>query len=107
MTNATDHLASMDERQAPRRPILRVVMMRGPTVPECRARAADISEGGCRISVPTNIAVGSFVEVEFEHSITGQGWVAWSKNGVIGVNFTVSMSPAAIAILTNALAVGR
>jgi hypothetical protein len=75
-------------------------MVSGPTVLECRARATDISEAGCRISVPTNISAGAYVAVEFDQSITGQGWVAWSKNGVIGVHFVVRMSPHAVSRLT-------
>ena len=101
MTNSAHDLSSMDERHAARRSVLRKVKVSGPTVWECDARATDISEAGCRISVPTNISTGAFVTVEFEQSIIAQGWVAWSKTGLIGVDFVVPMTPQAVARLTN------
>ena len=101
MTNSAHDLSSMDERHAARRSVLRKVKVSGPTVWECDARATDISEAGCRISVPTNISTGAFVTVEFERTIIAQGWVAWSRGGVIGVDFVVPVSPQAVARLTN------
>ena len=101
MTNEANDVSSMDERAKSRLPILREVILNGPTLEQCRACATDISEAGCRIAVPTHINTGAFVTVEFEQSITGQGWVAWSTAGVIGVDFVVPMSPQAVARLTN------
>ena len=91
----------VDERMPPRRPMLRKVTVSGPTVLGCQARATDISEAGCRISVPVNICTGSYVEVAFTPSINPQGWVAWSRNGVIGINFVVPLSSKAVAQLSD------
>lgn len=89
------------ERTPPRRPMLRKVTVSGPNVILCHGRATDISEEGCRISVPVHISTGSFLHVAFSPSINAQGWVAWSKNGVIGVNFSVPMSSKAVGILSD------
>jgi len=51
--------------------------------------------------VPIKILAGSYVEVSFTSSINAQGWVAWSKNGVIGVHFAVPMATRAVAQLTD------
>jgi hypothetical protein len=90
-----------DERVPHRRPMLHSVTLRGPTVLDCEARATDVSEAGCRVSVPIKILAGSYVEVSFTSSINAQGWVAWSKNGVIGVHFAVPMAPRVVAQLTD------
>lgn len=81
--------------------MLRRVTVSGPTVMRCQGCATDISEAGCRISVPTNIYTGAFLEVAFTPSINAQGWVAWSQNGVIGINFAVPMSGKAVAQLSD------
>lgn len=101
MTNTHRSHSYMVERVPPRRPMLHDVTVVGPTVMRCHGRATDISEEGCRISVPIHINTGSYLDVAFSPSINAQGWVAWSKNGVIGMHFTVPMSSMAVAKLSD------
>ena len=101
MFGISSNRSIFSDRSPPRRPTLRSVVLSGPTVLRCRATATDISEAGCRISVPTNIFTGSYLEVVFTSSINAQGWVAWSKNGVIGINFVVPLSSKAVAQLSD------
>lgn len=59
------------------------------------ATVCDLSPVGCGLVTNDRVAVGSFVEVVFDERIRPAGWVTWSRNGGIGVNFDYPLVPAA------------
>ena len=59
----------------------------------------DLTELGCRLSLAERITVGSNVKIALTSSIEVTGWVVWSINGHIGVEFASPMSANAFAIV--------
>lgn len=94
-------LSAMEERELARRPLLQCVKVATTSLIECDGTATDITDRGCRVSVSANIAVGSFVSITFSPAIIVQGWVAWSNNGVIGVDFVLPLARGAVTKLIN------
>ncbi|WP_416221845.1 PilZ domain-containing protein [Sphingomonas sp. S1-29] len=87
--------ASEDKRRFARRKVLRRVRIATLTRHQIAATVRDLSPVGCGLVTNERVAVGSFVEVVFDERIRPAGWVTWSRNGALGVDFDYPLVPAA------------
>lgn len=84
-----------DKRRFARQRVSRAVSIVTLTRPQLAADVRDLTPSGCGLVTDHRIAIGSFVDVVFDQRIRTAGWVTWSRDGALGVDFDYPLVPAA------------
>ena len=79
--------SDMDERKARRRAASLAARLYSTVTAPCSVRVLDLTHLGCRVSTSQVLSVGAFVTLEVPHFTAINGWVAWSLDGEIGLDF--------------------
>ncbi|MGI4733011.1 MAG: hypothetical protein ACRYFW_14875 [Janthinobacterium lividum] len=85
--------SGMDERKARRRAASIAARLYGAVTAPCPVRVLDLTHLGCRVSASQLLSVGAFVTLELPHFTDVNGWVAWSLDGEIGLDFAHPLPP--------------
>ncbi len=79
--------SGMDERKAKRIAASIAARLSGAVTVPCPVRVLDLTHLGCRVSTSQVLSVGAFVTLALPHFTDINGWVAWSLDGEIGLDF--------------------
>ena len=85
-----------DERKAERIPVNWVATLASIKFPAEDASLIDISNLGCCLRTSRIVSVGTFVTVGIPHFTGVPGWIAWSKGGEMGVDFSHALPKAVV-----------
>lgn len=98
--------ALVDERRAVRVPTELVAGLRwGEALPE-NVIVTDMTNFGCRIATICGVSIGTFVTVAIPEFVEIPGWVAWSTDTAMGVDFSHPL-PDAVRAHVVALGFGK
>lgn len=78
----------LDERVALRAPIRLMATLKSDKIPLWPVEVTDVTQLGCRIAVPERVSVGTFVTLAIPTFVDLVGWVAWSTNTALGIDFS-------------------
>lgn len=92
-----------DERRATRMPTRLRAGLRCDKAPTQQVVVTDMTNFGCRIEAIRKITVGTFVTVAIPEFVDIFGWVAWSTDTALGVDFS---HPLPDAVRTHVVALG-
>ena len=76
-----------DERQATRLPLLLTAQMSSDRFEATAVRLTDLTGRGCRLSTAQLVSVGTFVTVHILGFTEIGGWIAWARDGEVGLDF--------------------
>ena len=76
-----------DERQANRLPLSLPAQMSSNRFDMTAVHLTDLTYQGCRLSTEQGVSVGSFVTIHVSGFTEINGWIAWVKNGEVGLDF--------------------
>lgn len=86
-----------EERHAARRLLSLPARLAGERVRgDAIGRTMDITALGCRLAVAEPPPVGSYVAIDVAGCSGIAGWVAWSRNGQLGVDFAHPLPDAVV-----------
>ena len=89
--------SSFDER-AERRVSLRLcAVLKCDKTPLQQVIATDMTRTGCRAIIQRRVSVGTFVTLAIPTFVEVSGWVAWSTDHALGINFSHALPPAVLA----------
>lgn len=90
-------VSSFDER-AERRVSLRLrAVLKCDRTPIQEVIATDFTRTGCRAVIQRHVSVGTFVTLAIPTFVEVFGWVAWSTDHALGINFSHALPPAVLA----------
>lgn len=79
---------SLDERKLPRSPVQLRATLRCDKTPEWSVEVTDMTELGCRVAVPERLSVGTFVTLSIPTFVDVVGWVVWTTDAALGIDFS-------------------
>jgi hypothetical protein len=88
MAQATAQTLDVDERRAVRVATRLPAGLRCDKAPTQQVIVTDMTNNGCRITIDRRVTVGTFVTVTVPDFIEISGWVAWSSQTALGVDFS-------------------
>ena len=101
MTNSTlpgaSDILGLDERAAPRVGLRLRAVLKCDKTPTQQVIATDITRTGCRAAIQRRVSVGTFVTLAIPEFVEVFGWVAWSNDYALGINFSHTLPPAVLA----------
>ena len=97
----------INERQAERCPLdLAATIQTARELGEHPIRVLDISTRGCLLALPGGTIVGRYATVNLPNGLAVEGWVAWSKDDRLGLDFARPLPTGVLAMLTHPQAAG-
>lgn len=92
-----------DERREPRVSLRRRAVLKCDRTPTQQVIATDITRIGCRVVIQRRVSVGTFVTLFIPDFVEVFGWVAWSDDHALGIDFSHILPP---AILVHIVSLG-
>lgn len=90
-------VSGLDER-AERRVSLRLrAVLKCDKTPTQQVIATDFTRTGCRAVIQRRVSVGTFVTLAIPTFVEVFGWVAWSTDHALGINFSHNLPPPVLA----------
>ena len=93
-SNSPSSWADIDERTADRHLLRIATKLFNHKAGALDVVITDLNNFGCRVTLSERIIIGSSVTMALTSSIEVIGWVAWSVDGAIGVQFAHAMPTA-------------
>jgi hypothetical protein len=78
----------LDERKVHRLPVRLPATLKCDKTPDWQVEVADFTQLGCRVAVPQRVSVGTFVTLTIPMFVDLVGWVAWTTDDALGIDFS-------------------
>ena len=90
-------LNGLDERRATRVPLRLAAVMRSDKHPTQQVSVTDLTRYGCQVATHRRVTVGTFVTLDIPGYVDVFGWVAWTHESKLGIDFAHPLPPAVMA----------
>lgn len=94
----------INERTQPRVSLRLIAVLKCDKTPIQQVIATDITRSGCRVLIHQRVSVGTFVTLAIPTFVEMFGWVAWSNDHALGIDFSHTLPP---AVLAHVVGLGR
>lgn len=88
MPETTTLRFEVDERRAARVPTHMLAELRCDRASAEQVIITDMTNFGCRVTVARLVTIGTFVTIAIPDFVEIPGWVAWSTDTALGVDFS-------------------
>ena len=95
--DAASDVSGLDERRDSRVSVRLSAILKCDRTPTQRVIATDITRSGCRVIIQRRVSVGTFVTLAIPSYVDIFGWVIWSDDRALGIDFSHALPPAVLA----------
>lgn len=95
--NAAFDVPGSDGRRDSRVTVRLSAVLKCDRTPTQQVIATDITRSGCRVIIQRRVSVGTFVTLAIPSYVDVFGWIAWSDDRVLGIDFSHALPPAVLA----------